>query len=395
MKTIIKFIAKLFAYILLLFSFLFPRNRKLWTYGSNMGFVGNAKYLFIYTSSLIDIKSIWIGNKNEVYAIRKLGLTAYEKYSIKGLFYSLISGIYIYNSYVSDINLYTFGTAKRINLWHGVGIKNCERKITTGPLAEIFKTDNPFIKLKYLAHFVKPHLFLSTSEQMKNLCKDCFGLGYNQFVDNMYPRCDIFFLNEKARYNFIMKYENEATIALVDEMKHYVYTYLYMPTWRDSGYNFLADFDFETLNNLLQERNELMLLKLHPVTRISLDKQYSNIKIVNKYVDLNSLMSYTDCLITDYSSVYYDYITIPNKRLILYIPDYVNYTTNDRDLAFDYMESTEGEFAYEFKELLALVSTRSEKFYSYERIAEIRDRFWGNAIGTSSKDLFEKIEATL
>ena len=168
-----------------------------------------------------------------------------------------------------------------------------------------------------------------------------------------------------------------------------------MPTWRDSGYNFLADFDFETLNNLLQERNELMLLKLHPVTRISLDKQYSNIKIVNKYVDLNSLMSYTDCLITAYSSVYYDYITIPNKRLILYIPDYVNYTTNDRDLAFDYMESTEGEFAYEFKELLALVSTRSEKFYSYERIAEIRDRFWGNAIGTSSKDLFEKIEATL
>ena len=395
MGTIVKFIVKLFAYILLLFSFLIPRNKKIWLYGSNMGFVGNAKYLFIYTSSLKELKSIWIGSKNEVKMVQALGLKAYYRYSFKGILYSLVSGVYLYNSYVNDINLFTFGMAKRINLWHGVGLKNCERKITTGPLAEFFKTKNPFIKLKYLPHFVKPHLFLSTSEQMKSLCKDCFGLNYNQFVDNMYPRCDIFFLNEAERYDFIMKYENDDTIALVDEIKQYAYTYLYMPTWRDSGYNFLADFNFRELNELLYERNELMLLKLHPVTKISFDSQYSNIKIINKYVDLNSMMSYTDCLITDYSSVYYDYITIPNKRLILYIPDYVNYTTNDRDLAFDYMESTEGEFAYNFNELLSFVSTRSSKSYSYKRISEIRNRFWGNAIGTSSKDLYNKIKTSL
>lgn len=395
MLNVLKSIGKLFAYILLLFSYIFPRNKKIWVYGSNMGFTGNAKYLFIYTSSLDEIKSIWIGSKNEVSLIRDKGLIAYPRYSIRGIIYSLTSGVYIYNSYVHDINLYTFGSAKRINLWHGIGIKNCEHKISTGPLAEIFKTKNPFVKLKYLFHFVKPHFFLSTSEQMRKLFKDCFMLEDSQFIDNMYPRCDIFFLDESTRYNFIVKYENKETGALVDDMKHYSYTYLYMPTWRDSGYNFLADFDFTRLNNLLKERNELMLLKLHPVTKISLDKQFSNIKIVNKYVDLNSLMSYTDCLITDYSSVYYDYITIPNKRLILYIPDYINYTTNDRDLAFDYMESTEGEFAYNFNELLVLIRTRSEKFYFYERIAEIRERFWGNAIGTSAKDLFVKIKASL
>ena len=395
MLNIYKSIGKLFAYILLLFSYLTPRFKSIWVYGSNMGFAGNAKYLFIHTSKENRIKSIWIGNKHEVELIRSKGLVAYRRYSINGIIYAMLAGVYIYNSYISDINLYTFGFAKRINLWHGIGIKNCERKITTGPLTEIFKTKNPFIKLQSLHHFVKPHIFLSTSEQMTRLFKDCFGLNDDHFIYNMYPRCDLFSFDEEARYDFIVKYENSETASYVNEMKHYVYTYLYMPSWRDSGYNFLADFDFETLNNLLQERNELMLLKLHPVTRISLDKQYSNIKIVNKYVDLNSLMSYTDCLITDYSSVYYDYITIPNKRLILYIPDYVNYTTNDRDLAFDYMESTEGEFAYEFKELLALVDTHSDKFYSYARIAEIRDRFWGNAMGTSSKDLFEKIEATL
>ena len=78
MKSIVKFIGKLFAYTLLLFSYLILRNKRIWVYGSNMGFVGNAKYFFIYTSSLTEIKSIWIGNKNEVEAIRKLGLYAYE-----------------------------------------------------------------------------------------------------------------------------------------------------------------------------------------------------------------------------------------------------------------------------------------------------------------------------
>ena len=386
---------KFFAYILLLFSYLTPRFRGIWVYGSNMGFAGNAKYLFIHTSTKNEVKSIWIGNKDEVELIRNKGLLAYPKYSISGIIYALIAGVYIYNSYVSDINLYTFGFAKRINLWHGIGIKNCERKITTGPLAEIFKTKNPFIKLRNLPHFVKPHFFLSTSDQMNNLFKECFGLNDKQFINNMYPRCDIFSFDEDAKYDFILKYENSETVSFIDEMKHYAYTYLYMPTWRDSGYNFLADFDFEELNHLLQKRNELMLLKLHPVTKMSLDKQYSNIKIINKYIDLNSLMSYTDCLVTDYSSVYYDYITIPNKRLILYIPDYINYTTNDRDLAFDYMESTEGEFAHNFKEFLTFIQSRSENTYSYKRISEIRNRFWGNTIGSDSKDLFNKIKASL
>ena len=106
-------------------------------------------------------------------------------------------------------------------------------------------------------------------------------------------------------------------------------------------------------------------------------------------------MSYTDCLITDYSSVYYDYLTMPDKRLILYIPDYEHYISHDRDLAFDYMESTEGEFAYNFDSLHSLISCRSPKQIKYERIDIIREKFWGNAIGTDCSDLYIKLKAIL
>lgn len=392
---ILKPIGKFIAYILLLLSYLFPRSKKIWVYGSNMGFAGNAKYLYIHTSTNEKIKSVWIGTKKESEDIGKLGLTSYYRYSFKGIFYSLIGGVYIYNSYVNDINLYTFGFAKRVNLWHGVGIKNCERKISAGPLAQIFKTQNPIIKLKYLPHFVKPHYFLSTSEQMKQLCRECFDLKYEQFIDNMYPRCDIFFMPEQDRSKFITQYENIQTINLINDISHHSYSYLYMPTWRDSGFNFLHDFDFDDLNKTLKSRNELLIVKLHPVSNIKINENYSNILIINKYVDLNSIMSYTDCLITDYSSVYYDYITMPNKRLILYIPDYERYISYDRDLAFDYMESTEGEFAYDFASLHSLISHRYSGQITYERIDNIRQRFWGNAIGTNCSNLYAKIKAVL
>lgn len=391
MVDVIKFFIKVPAYLVLLFSFITPRFRNIWIYGSNMGFVGNAKYMYIHTSTHTKIHSIWIGSKTDVSHIQSLGLQAYYRYSFKGLLYALIGGVYIYNSYVSDINLYTWGRAKRINLWHGVGIKNCERKISTGPLARIFQTKNVFIKLKYLPFFVKPHLFLSTSDQMTNLCMECFGITQDKFVENMYPRCDIFMWSEQRKKQFILRYENAKTLNLVNLLLTISFSYLYMPTWRDSGYDFLHDFDYSRLNAILRKRNEILLLKLHPVTKLNIDADFSNIIIVDKAVDLNSIMSYTDCLITDYSSVYYDYITIPNKRMILYIPDYEHYISRDRDLAFDYMDSTEGEFARSFKELCDLIEFRERDQFLYPRMSEIKERFWGCAEGSDVNDLCDKI----
>ncbi|MDD7449021.1 MAG: CDP-glycerol glycerophosphotransferase family protein [Prevotellaceae bacterium] len=390
----IKLIGKVFAYMLLLFSYITPRSKRIWVYGSNMGFVGNAKYLFIYTSSLSDIKSIWIGaNKNEVELVRNKGFIAYYRYSIYGIIYALISKVYIYNSYVNDINLYTFGFAKRINLWHGVGIKNCERKISTGPIAKIFRSNSLRIKLKYLTLFIKPHYFLSTSERMRGLFRESFAIRSNCFIDNMYPRCEILLMDEKDRSEFILKYENKETITLIDEVKSSTYSYLYMPTWRDSDSNFLEDFDFNSLNDILKERNEIFLIKLHPVTKMDIKLQYSNLILIDKYIDLNSVMSYTDCLITDFSSVYYDYIIMPEKRLILYLPDYEHYISKDRDLAFDYMECTEGEFVYNCRDLLSLIKNRDKQAqYSYQRIPDILNSFWGFALGTNTNDLYKKIK---
>ena len=85
-------IVKLFFLILYLFSFLFKRKKNLWLFGSETGFDGNPKYLYLYIlEKHPEICVIWISKrKEECLKLQKLGLKSYYSYSLKGLYLSLI-----------------------------------------------------------------------------------------------------------------------------------------------------------------------------------------------------------------------------------------------------------------------------------------------------------------
>ena len=52
-----------------------------------------------------------------------MGFEAYLKYSLKGLYHSLTAHVYVFTYHSKDINFFTSGNVRKINLWHGVGIK--------------------------------------------------------------------------------------------------------------------------------------------------------------------------------------------------------------------------------------------------------------------------------
>ena len=70
-----------------------------------------------------EIRCIWIASKEDSHLVRSKGFEAYSRWSIKGIWYGLIGGVYVYNSYPNNVNLYTSGGAKFVNLYHGIGLK--------------------------------------------------------------------------------------------------------------------------------------------------------------------------------------------------------------------------------------------------------------------------------
>lgn len=382
-----KYIKIAIGLLILLFSYLIPRNKKKWVFGSNMGYSNNAKYFFWYVVEILKKNDcIWIGSDRDVNIVRKLGYKAYRPWSAKGLYHSLTASAYIYDSYIGDINLYTFGGAKRVCLWHGVGIKYIEKKITSGPIHDIFNSQNIFVKVANLSLFIKPNLFLSTSPLMTKHFADCFDIPEKLCFEGVYPRCEIFKWDKELLMKYICKYEPSESLSLIRKMDSFKYTYLYMPTWRDNGRDFIKDsnIDLALLDEVLKKTNQFFILKFHPATKINIDfKDYSNIFLLDNKLDIYPILPFTNCLITDYSSVFYDYILLDGKKCILFIPDYKEYIEVDRGFAFDYIINTTGYKVTLFEELLHVIEDNTLLEGCMLNVDRIISRFWG----TESKEI--------
>lgn len=389
---IIRGLELLIGYPIWAISFLTPRNKKKWVFGTNVGFTDNAKYLFIYVNELKnEIKPIWISHsKKVVNEVRELGFKAYRKYSLPGLYHCLTSRIYIFTYHSKDINFFTSGNAKKVNLWHGVGIKG------KGGTEKGYAFTNNILSRILLPHiFEKYTLFLSTSPLMNKHFSKIYNIDHRVIYEDIYPRCYYMCKSQSENEKFINKYE-KGTIPFINSFKSYKKIYLYMPTWRGNlKDDFFVDagFNFEELDKKLKEKNALFLLKLHPAVKVLNYKfeNYSNIISLDKNMDIYPILNFTDVLITDYSSIYYDYLLLDKKEILLYPFDKEEYIRNSTDLVFDYDEYTPGIKVYNFNDfMMTLFSDINLEVKEKEHIIDL---FWGKSDIKDLSPLCNKIKS--
>lgn len=210
---------------------------------------------------------------------------------------------------------------KKINLWHGMPLKRI------AALA-LDATKSP----------QKMDVTIATSPVFKDIVAQCFELQPNQIEEIGSPRMDFLFMkSDSLRTEFAIQGKNNV--------------YMWMPTYRKSGegkahedgvinqtIGNLTPKDFAELNRILGKKNEYMFIKLHPMDYLNQSDDiyhfdFENIKIFTsdsflEYgYEINHLLGMMDVLITDYSSVYFDY-AILNRPIILYTDDDSTYREN-------------------------------------------------------------------
>ena len=141
---------------------------------------------------------------------------------------------------------------------------------------------------------------------------------------------------------------------------------LYAPTFRDD------DLDKETIdlriNRLKEIKDYTILLRVHPLVRNKIDEtlfEDSNIINVCKYPDSSDLLSITDILISDYSSIIYEY-SILNKPIIFYAYDLEKYE-KERGFYLKYPEDLPGVTVYTEDELYNAITNIKKDFKSYNK----------------------------
>ncbi len=357
-------------YISYYFCFLVPRKKNIWLYSSLNGrFIDNTKYFFLYANEYCkDVRHVWISNSSQtIEGLRSKGFEAYHLESKKAKALSLKAGAFIYSSYINTIcNAAFSGGGFRFNLWHGVPLKKIEHDIHSGPTRFLYNPVGFNEKWKRFCNspsiIRKNDAVLTTSKDLVKIFSSAFRLPEQKVFIGQYPRLMPFNWSEEQLSAHIKKIEGEEMLNAINRFKKFNEAIIYMPTWRDDNPNFITEAipDFQLLNETCKANNILFILKVHINTIFNQDiSAFSNLFLLNSSFDVYPVLPYTTSLITDYSSIFFDYDLL-NKKIIFYPFDLENYKSKSRELYFDYASVTQGELvAYTFEQLIKKISNKS------------------------------------
>lgn len=386
---VMKFFAYLLCYAVYPFSFLFVRNKRKLAFGSSKNaFNDNAKYFFIYCQNeRQDLDSAWLSlSRKTVAEVRAKGLKAYYTLSVRGMWHALTSKYWFYNAYSSDIMFAFSGNAICVNLWHGVGLKRIEFNINSGKLAERYQKTSLKEVFYHPEAFRKPDWLLTSTPFQTKMFAPAFRISEDRCLEFGYPRNEILVASEQQRQAFIAQYEPESTRNLIFDLRQKGYSkiFIYMPTWRDSQRElFVQSFDLDKMNSILRSQNSLLLLKPH--ANVIIDKaafaNYSNVMLVDAKTDVYPILPYTNVLLTDYSSILYDYVLMENKDVILYLYDYEEYV-KDREFFYPFDENVVGKKIGSFEELCECIERGNYQIDEFQRQVII-EKFWGKTMEDS------------
>ena len=346
MLSILKFLLK---YILYVLSKIFYRKKRIWVFkGFADKYIDNSKSLFEYVNKYKkSIKAIWITSDFDTCnKVKSLKYECYMKNSIKGIYYLLNSKFYFYGDYV---DYSTSNGAITINLWHGLPMKKIEFDIKSGSLKALFN-NSVKSRIKYPHLYHKPNYVISSSNSMsEKIFMSAFRVPIENCLNFGFPRNDVLF-NESNYLLGYFKMNDKDIYNLFNEKYNKIF--IYLPTWRDNGEDFFGNsgINLIELNNLMKRENSLFIIKMHPATKLNIDvNQFSNLELLNNNVDLYAILPLTDVLITDYSSVFFDYLLL-NKKIIFFPFDYKDYIKG-REFYFNYKDIITENPVYTFEEL--------------------------------------------
>ncbi len=323
-----------------------------WVFSSvdNCYYNYNSKYLFEYVKEhLPQITPLFVINEENLR--RELSEQYGEEYFIdteskEGIRRVLEAGVWFTSA---GLPVYGTGLGKNrliVNLWHGV------------PLKKIALMD-PNLKKAARIYFKKIFSenytwILTTSRELVPVMAKSFQVSEDRLRVWGQPRNDCIFDPPDRK---------QILEDVYPDLPEYKKVVLYAPTFRDYGNTRLfpfEDFDKKVFEDFLEQEKILLLLRLHIKEAAAADAYVSS--RIRRFGseeagDVTGMLGMFDLLITDYSSIYIDYL-LTDKPLMFLPYDRERYL-DGRGMNFDYDEVTPGpkpetmkEFMMEIKEFM-------------------------------------------
>ncbi|WP_141531685.1 CDP-glycerol glycerophosphotransferase family protein [Bacillus cereus] len=358
---------------------IFPVKRKvtfIMSYGENL--------IFIYDEmkrQKIDYNVVFLYKPTCKYEVDSYSDVKSYKFETKNIFHTIKSVYHLSTSKYVIIDNY-FGSLAKVNfkkgvqciqIWHAAGaIKKF------GVLAPSFNKRSLRAQKRFFDVYKNFHKIVVGSDALANIYKDAFVLSDDRILKTGIPRTDLFFYEQR-------KQENKENILLINPSLKGKKVILYAPTFRDKE---LVDFDLhldiDTMYKALKDEY-IILIKLHPAVRNKLnhqDKYKDFVYDYSLYPNINDLFLVTDILITDYSSVPFEFCLL-NKPMVFFPYDLKKYAKK-RGIIGDYKRNVPGPVVYNTNELIDVITKGS---FDTEVLTEFKLKWNQYSLGNSSEKL--------
>lgn len=387
------------------FSFLMPRNPEIWLFGSTFGrrFAENPRALYLYTarhSEELKVRPVWISHNREIVDFLKgQGYEVYYYHSFQGIMLALRAGAYIYDNYSKDINFWQSGGAFKLNLWHGTGNKQINHNNIHDKVRHPHTAWEKWTTwLRRLSDEKPSDYILTTSEEMKPHFASAFQVPDDHVLVAGYPRNDQLFSPEESGFEPIYTEEEQALLLRIAEYKRKGCRIVtYMPTFRASENQFFDVMDLNRFNEYLAQENTVLLAKLHVKSKLKAkfeELAYSNIVSVNPDIDTYTFLKEADLLITDYSSVYTDFMLL-DRPVIAFDYDWQDYERDSREYTIDQDEYMPELKAVTMEELMDCLGRLKTEDPCREDRHRSRNRMFQTVDGQASRTIAEWLKLQL
>lgn len=238
-----------------------------------------------------------------------------------------------------------------IQTWHGTPLKKLVHDLTTfdmpsaDSIEEYFEMfDNEVPRWDYM-YSTCPY----TTEKMRSAF-----LFEKEMLEIGFPRNEFLYTHTKEDIALVKK-----ELGIEPDKK----IILYAPTYRDNlnhgmgKYYFNTELDFEKLKEAFPDHE--ILIRYHYIVSKSQDFKNENVINVTKYPNINDLFIISDILITDYSSVFFDY-SILNRPFFFFAQDIEEYEGELRGFYLDYFKDLVTTPVDNTDDLIELIRNKDE-----------------------------------
>ncbi len=331
-----------------------------------------------------DYKFVWAIKNHKKKAIKIDDAKIVEYLSIPYFYYLSKAKYWIFNCKMPS---YICKKKDQIYLqtWHGTPLKRLGHDIHVDENTTFYRSQ---IKAEdmyrsYDIDSARYNYMISPNAFCTKIFPSAFNINKERLIETGYPRNDVM---SNVTDDEKLKIKKELNIPLHKKV------ILYAPTWRDNqyvakGYTFKLEVDFHKWHQYLKD-DYIVLFKPHYL--IINDYKSTNdlqgfLYNIDADQDISPLYLITDILITDYSSVFYDF-AVMNKPMYFYMYDLEDYQEELRGFYIDIYKDLPGQIYENEDDLLKDVI---ENEYDYAKLKVFKERFNNHDDGKASKRVID------